>query len=47
LGLDYVYEDFLQRGILTDGKDTPSEKASSKAKRKQSKTEKIQKMVES
>ena len=28
LGLDYVSEDFLQRGILTDGEDTLSEEAS-------------------
>jgi hypothetical protein len=25
LGLDYVSEDFLERGILTDGKGTPAE----------------------
>ena len=28
LGLDYVYEDFLQRGILTDDEDTPSNETS-------------------
>jgi len=30
LGLDYVSEDFLERGILTDGEDIPGEDASSK-----------------
>ncbi|NOX35435.1 MAG: aldehyde dehydrogenase [Deltaproteobacteria bacterium] len=30
LDLDYVSEDFLKRGILTDGKDMPSKDASSK-----------------
>lgn len=28
LGLDYVSEDFIQRGILTDGEDTPSKEPS-------------------
>jgi hypothetical protein len=28
LGLDYVSEDFLQRGILTDNEDTPSKETS-------------------
>ena len=27
LGLDYVGEDLLERGILTDGEDTPAEEA--------------------
>jgi benzoyl-CoA reductase subunit BamB len=31
LGLDYVSEDFIQRGILTDGEDTPSEETSQEA----------------
>jgi aldehyde:ferredoxin oxidoreductase len=30
LGLGYVSEDFLKRGILTDGEDTPGENAPSK-----------------
>jgi len=34
LGLDYVSEDFFQRGILTDSEETPSKKASSKTKKK-------------
>jgi len=34
LGLDYVSEDFIQRGILKDSEDTPSKKASSKTKKK-------------
>jgi len=34
LGLDYVSEDFIQRGILKDSEDTPSKKASSKPKKK-------------
>ena len=29
LGLDYVSEDFIQRGILTDSEETPSKEASS------------------
>jgi len=29
LDLDYVYEDFVQRGILTDGEAVPSLEASS------------------
>ncbi|KIX14275.1 aldehyde ferredoxin oxidoreductase N-terminal domain-containing protein [Dethiosulfatarculus sandiegensis] len=28
LGLDYVYEDFVKRGVLREQEDTPSEKAS-------------------
>ena len=28
LGLDYVSEDFVQRGILTDNEGTPSKEAS-------------------
>jgi benzoyl-CoA reductase subunit BamB len=31
LGLDYVSEDFIQRGILTDGENTPSKEALSEA----------------
>jgi len=31
LGLDYVREDFMQRGILTDGDETPSEETSQEA----------------
>ena len=34
LDLDYVIEDFIQKGILKDRKDTPTKKASSKAKKK-------------
>jgi len=34
LGLDYVSEDFIQRGILTDSKDIPSKEASSKTEKK-------------
>jgi len=34
LGLDYVSEDFIQRGILTDSEGTPSKAASSKRKKK-------------
>jgi len=34
LGLDYVSEDFIQRGILTDSEGTPSRAASSKRKKK-------------
>jgi len=31
LGLDYVSEDFMQRGILTDGDETPSKETSQEA----------------
>ena len=34
LDLDYVSEDFIQRGILTDSEDTPSKEASSEKKKK-------------
>jgi len=34
LDLDYVSEDFLQRGILTDNEDTPSKEALSKTEKK-------------
>ena len=34
LGLDYVSEDLIQRGILKDTKDTPSKKVSTKTKKK-------------
>jgi benzoyl-CoA reductase subunit BamB len=34
LGLDYVCEDFIQRGILKDSEGTPSKKVSSKKKKK-------------
>jgi len=34
LDLDYVSEDFLQRGILTDSEDTPSKEASSETEKK-------------
>jgi hypothetical protein len=34
LGLDYVSEDFLQRGILTDGEATPSKEASAPKEKK-------------
>ena len=34
LGLDYVSEDFIQRGILKDSEETPSKKASSKPEKK-------------
>ena len=34
LGLDYVSEDFIQRGILTDSEDTPSKEASSEPEKK-------------
>jgi len=37
LGLDYVSEDFIQRGILTDSEDTPSKEASSETEKKQNK----------
>ena len=37
LGLDYVSEDFIKRGILTDSENTPSKKTSSKTKKKQKK----------
>jgi benzoyl-CoA reductase subunit BamB len=37
LDLDYVSEDFLRRGILTDDEDTPSKEASSKTEKKQNK----------
>jgi hypothetical protein len=30
LGLDYVSEDFVKRGVLTDGEDIPSGEISSK-----------------
>jgi benzoyl-CoA reductase subunit BamB len=36
LGLDYVSEDFLQRGILTDGEDTPSKNTPAEGEKKQS-----------
>ncbi len=32
LGLDYVSKDFIQRGILTDGEDTPSKETSAEKK---------------
>ena len=34
LGLDYVSKDFIQRGILTDSKGTPSREASPKTETK-------------
>ena len=34
LDLDYVSEDFIQRGILTDSEDTPSKEASSETEKK-------------
>jgi benzoyl-CoA reductase subunit BamB len=34
LALDYIAEDFLQRGILTDNEDTPSEETSLKTEKK-------------
>ena len=34
LGLDYVSEDFVQRGILTDGEGTPSGDASAETEEK-------------
>ena len=34
LGLDYVAEDFLQRGILTDTESTPSKESSAEKKQK-------------
>jgi len=34
LDLDYVSEDFIQRGILTDKEDTPSKEASSETEKK-------------
>jgi benzoyl-CoA reductase subunit BamB len=34
LGLDYVSEDFLQRGILTDNEVTPSEETSAQTQKK-------------
>jgi benzoyl-CoA reductase subunit BamB len=34
LGLDYVAEDFLQRGILTDSESTPSKESSAETKQK-------------
>jgi benzoyl-CoA reductase subunit BamB len=34
LGLDYVAEDFLQRGILTDTESTPSKESSAETKQK-------------
>jgi benzoyl-CoA reductase subunit BamB len=34
LGLDYVAEDFLQRGILTDNEGTPSKETSAETKKK-------------
>jgi len=33
LGLDYVSQDFIQRGILTDSEDAPSEKTSAEKER--------------
>jgi benzoyl-CoA reductase subunit BamB len=37
LDLDYVSVDFIQRGILTDSEDSPSNEASSKTEKKQNK----------
>ncbi|MGD8539614.1 MAG: aldehyde ferredoxin oxidoreductase N-terminal domain-containing protein [Candidatus Aminicenantes bacterium] len=37
LGLDYVYEDFIQRGILTNSEDTPPKETSSKVGTKNNK----------
>ena len=34
LGLDYVSEDFLQRGILTDNEDAPSKETSAEIEKK-------------
>ncbi|MFC1817298.1 aldehyde ferredoxin oxidoreductase C-terminal domain-containing protein, partial [Thermodesulfobacteriota bacterium] len=34
LGLDYVSEDFVKRGILTDGEDEPSQEASAEKEKK-------------
>ena len=34
LGLDYVSEDFMQRGILKDDEDTPSREASAEKEKK-------------
>jgi len=34
LDLDYVSEDFIQRGILTDSEGTPSKEASSETEKK-------------
>jgi len=34
LGLDYISEDFLQRGILTDNEGTPSEETSAETEKK-------------
>ena len=34
LGLDYVSKDFMQRGILTDGEDTPSKETSAEKEKK-------------
>jgi hypothetical protein len=34
LGLDYVAEDFLKRGILTDNGGAPSQESSAETKKK-------------
>jgi benzoyl-CoA reductase subunit BamB len=34
LGLDYVSDDFVERGILTDSEDAPSKKASAENEKK-------------
>jgi benzoyl-CoA reductase subunit BamB len=34
LGLDYVSDDFIQRGILTDSEDAPSEESSAENEKK-------------